>query len=715
MHKVLKNRLTGLILALMLAMAGGAGAETFTTTGASPTTCAGTVTLNPNGLVKCGGTTLLSSCTGDIVIDSTGTIRCSVTVVPSCTLTAAPSAIIGTGTSNLTASCSPQASSYVWSNSGCSATSATCTVTSSVTTTYTVKGVNGAGTGNSGSAVVTVTGSTSGVPVCAPSVFPSFGNTLQITANCSPAATSYSWSANTGLPNTVSGGNIATPSFTTTYSVAGQNASGSGVTASVTWTVSGSGQPAPTPTPSGPPVCALTAFPSFGNTLQLQANCSPAATSYTWSANTGFASTVSGGNVATPSVTTTYTVTGQNASGSDAPRDYTWTVDVATPNCTLTATPSAIAPGDTSVLKATCNPVASSYTWTGQGCTGNTTDTCTVTPTTTTSFTVQGQNVSGAGNSAPATVTISAPTCTLAATPSAIAPGNTSILKATCSPVASSYTWTGQGCVGNLTNTCTVTPAATTSYTVQGANSVGNGNTATASVTVSAPQCTLTATPASVTAGTSSTLKAACSPVATTYTWTGQGCVGNATDTCVVTPAATTAYSVQGSNSVGSGNTSPATVTVNIPGQCTANTNMPINFGTDFGKNFNIRMSRNESVSIQFTTPADSAGWQGNVVKEATLVGIAVQGFIHISASSCDFTYPVLTYKDWDGCGNSGLFYSLNYIVEATDSHTFGSCSLRPNTTYYVNIRNEDVTTPGQQGIDTCPVGSTCGFLFQMH
>jgi len=76
------------------------------------------------------------------------------------------------------------------------------------------------------------------------------------------------------------------------------------------------------------------------------------------------------------------------------------------------------------------------------------------------------------------------------------------------------------------------------------------------------PQCTLTASPASITAGGSSTLTASCSPVATSHVWTGGSCAGTTGASCTVTPAATTSYSVAGVNAAGTGAAVTASVTV---------------------------------------------------------------------------------------------------------------------------------------------------------
>jgi hypothetical protein len=94
------------------------------------------------------------------------------------------------------------------------------------------------------------------------------------------------------------------------------------------------------------------------------------------------------------------------------------------------------------------------------------------------------------------------------------------------------------------------------------ANQAGNANffaatearqsiTVTANGNVNSPNCTLTATPSSVSFGGSSTLTAICVPAESLYRWTGGACASNRTSTCVVTPTTTTAYSVTGSNTGG--------------------------------------------------------------------------------------------------------------------------------------------------------------------
>ncbi|MDP2827051.1 MAG: M12 family metallo-peptidase [Sulfuricellaceae bacterium] len=78
---------------------------------------------------------------------------------------------------------------------------------------------------------------------------------------------------------------------------------------------------------------------------------------------------------------------------------------------------------------------------------------------------------------------------------------------------------------------------------------------------LTAPACTLTASPSSISAGATSTLTANCTPAATAYTWTNTG-FGATVSGGVVTPSTTTIYSVIGSNSTGSSNVATAAVIV---------------------------------------------------------------------------------------------------------------------------------------------------------
>ena len=93
-------------------------------------------------------------------------------------------------------------------------------------------------------------------------------------------------------------------------------------------------------------------------------------------------------------------------------------------------------------------------------------------------------------------------------------------------------------------------------------------------VTNAAPVCTLSATPATIAAGQSSTLTASCSPSATSFSWSGGSCAGVVASSCTVAPTVATSYSVTGTNSYGS-STASVQVAVNPTLVCNPISTLP--------------------------------------------------------------------------------------------------------------------------------------------
>jgi hypothetical protein len=79
--------------------------------------------------------------------------------------------------------------------------------------------------------------------------------------------------------------------------------------------------------------------------------------------------------------------------------------------------------------------------------------------------------------------TLTPPVCTLNAAPVVVSVGNSATLTATCTPTATSYTWTNSGFASTAGNG-TVSPTRPTLYTVTGSNAAGGGNPASAAVYV---------------------------------------------------------------------------------------------------------------------------------------------------------------------------------------------------------------------------------------
>ncbi|OGA49912.1 MAG: hypothetical protein A3G25_08040 [Betaproteobacteria bacterium RIFCSPLOWO2_12_FULL_63_13] len=254
-------------------------------------------------------------------------------------------------------------------------------------------------------------------PQCTLSASPStisLGGSATLTATCSPAATSYTWTPAAGL--------VAGPANTATvtpvaagvyqYSVTGSNAGGAGNIASTSVTVT---------------VASCTySLPATSQSVAANANTGTlnvtSASGCAWSASSNVAwITITSGGSGSGSGTVAYAVAANSGSssrvGTLAIAGQTFTVTQAgqaVPACTLSASPSTITAGQSSTLTATCSPAATSYAWTNTGFAA-TASGGTVSLTVTTTYSVMGSNAAGSGNTASATVTV--PTAVAGATP----------------------------------------------------------------------------------------------------------------------------------------------------------------------------------------------------------------------------------------------------------------------------------------------------------
>jgi hypothetical protein len=238
------------------------------------------------------------------------------------------------------------------------------------------------------------------------------------------------------------------------------------------------------------------------------------------------------------------------------------------PVCTVSASPSSVTPGIFSTMVASCTPFATSYVWTGGTCGSSTYQSCTASPSATTTYTVAGTNTGGTGTPASVTVTVvpvPKPVCTVSASPASVTAGGYSTMIATCSPIATAFVWTGGNCSSSVGSTCLASPSATTTYTVAGTNAGGTGTPTSVTVTVNSapkPVCTVSASPSAITPGIYSSMVASCTPYATSYVWTGGTCVSSTYQSCTASPSATTTYTVAGTNAAGTGTPTSVTVTV---------------------------------------------------------------------------------------------------------------------------------------------------------
>ena len=430
-----------------------------------------------------------------LLVGCTSSAVATVSVNPLPILTVNSSTICVGQSATLT---SAGATTYSW-NTGSTLNSLTVTPIS--TTNYTVTGTT-AGCTNSVVATVSVNPlpilTVNSSTICA-------GQSATLT---SAGATTYSWNTGSTVnPLTVN------PISTTNYTVSG---TAGGCTNSIVATVS-----------VNPNLILIVNSPTIclGQTATLTVT---GASTYTWSNGT-FGSAL----LISPSSNSSYTINGMSSTCSGS---TIATVSV-NPLPVVTVNSSTICVGQSATLTSAG---ATTYTWN----TGSTLNPLTVTPISTTNYTVTG-TAGGCTNSVVATVSVN-PLPILTVNSSTICVGQSATLT---SAGATTYTWN----TGSTLNPLTVTPISTTNYTVTG-TIAGCINSVVATVLVN-PLPILTVNSSTICVGQSATLTSA---GATTYSWN----TGSTVNPQTVTPISTTNYTVSGTTA-GCTNSVVATVSVN--------------------------------------------------------------------------------------------------------------------------------------------------------
>lgn len=443
--------------------------------------CAGNYTVSVtsfNGCVQTKTVAITSSSTTSVTVNSQ-----TVCAGTAAILTATPSTAGGT---------------FSWSPGGL--TTSSVSVSPGSTTTYSVI-YTLAGCSGTNNGIVTVqplpSVTVNSATICS-------GQTTTLTAN---GATTYSWNVgSTGSSLTVS------PISNTNFTVTGTTNGCTNTTVSTVSVI-----PLPTVTVNSPTICA-------GGTATLIAN---GGTTYVW--NTG---STSNSLVVLPTSNTNFTVIGTtNGCTNTAVSNVS-----VTPLPSVTVNSPTICSGQTATLIANG---ASTYTWNN----GSNNNTLSDNPTTTTNYTVIGEDL-GCLNTATTSIVIN-PNLSLSVNAPTICLGQTTTL--TCFG-ATSYTWSN----GSVGNNITVSPLTTTSFSVLGINGTCSGSTITTVVVNPLP--TLTVNSPTICSGQTATLTA---NGASTYTWS-TGFVGNR---LVISPSSNTLILVTGTNGVCS-NTTSATVNV---------------------------------------------------------------------------------------------------------------------------------------------------------
>jgi hypothetical protein len=439
----------------------------------------------------------------------------TVTVIqgPAFTLTSTPSATVCAG-NNVTITPSG-ATTYTLVNSG--ATTPPFIVTPTVATVYSVTAIT-SGTNNCRrTQTLSISIGTININITPATASVCLNQSVTLTGS---GATTYTWSTGP-TTSTIS----VSPTVTTTYTL---NGTGGGCVG--TKTVQVTLNPTPTLTAANATICA-------GGTATLTAG---GANSYLWS--TGATTSVI---TVSPGVNTVYTFTGTSALGCTNTKTVSVTIGTGL-TLSAIANPTSICAGSSSTLTASG---ATTYTWS----TGPNGASLVVTPTVTTNYTVTGKTGACTASTTISVLVNPSPTVIATSSSPSICVGGSATLSASG---AVTYTWNPGNIVGA---SFSVSPAATTIYTVTGTNASGCVNTKTVSVFVSAlPVVNATANPTAVCSGASSTVTAT---GATTYSWSGLGT--GATKT--VTPASTSIYTVTGTTGLCSASNTVAVVVSPTP------------------------------------------------------------------------------------------------------------------------------------------------------
>ncbi|MBL7773540.1 MAG: hypothetical protein JNM95_11810 [Chitinophagaceae bacterium] len=538
--------------------------------------------------------------------------------------------------------------SYSWAPStGLSATNiAQPTASPTSTTTYTVVVTNTA-SGCSATDVVVVNVNTTPPTANAGPAQTTTCTTVSATiGTTSISGNSYSWSPAAGLSATNVAQPVANPASTTTYTVTVTGSNGCTATSTVTVTVNKT----PPTVDAGPDktiTCSVTNAQIGTSAI--------AGNNYSWSPSTGLSASNIAQPIATPSATTTYTVTVTGANGCTATDAVVVTVNTAPP--TANAGPNQTTTCTTvSTQIGTAAISGNTYSWLpSAGLNASNVAQPTANPATTTTYTVTVTGSNGCTATSTVTVTVNkTPPTADAGADKTLTCSVTSAVIGTAAISGNTYSWLpATGLSATNIAQPTANPTSTTTYTVT--VTAANGCTSTDVVVVNVntappaanagPNQTTTCLITSVTIG-----SAAVS--GDSYSWLpASGLSSNTIAQPIANPNVTTTYTltVTGAN----GCTATSTVTV------TVNKSNPI---ADAGADKNLTCLVPSAI-------IGTAAISGNTYSWSPALGLNATNIAQPTASPAVTTTYVVTVTGANGCTSTdAVLVNVNTTLPAVDA-----------------------------------------------
>lgn len=338
-------------------------------------------------------------------------------------------------------------------------------------------------------------------------------------------------------------------------------------------------------------------------------------TTYTWTPGTSL-NTVNGGTViATPSITTTYSVSSPGCSGNQ-----TSTVQVVVggtpPAIGAISGTTTICPNQTGVTYSVANVASTNYTWSVPAGA-----TITSAPTNSNAITVNfgatagtvSVTATGSCGTATAAITVSLnPAINLTVTPasSTVCAGGSTTLSVSG---ATNYTWSPAASLNTSSGTSVIaSPTTSTTYTVIGSTGTCTGS-ATANVAIGgALTLTLSSNTPTVCPGASALLDA---NGATSYTWSPSATLSSANGSNVTaSPLGNTTYTVLGSTGTCTG---VATISVGIGACVSSSCNIALIKSTLTAAGNIELLGMNNSCSLYFINPQFMTGPQAQAYAQS--------------------------------------------------------------------------------------------------